>query len=171
MAFRATAPHWWPGTTAVAPVTVTDKRPHRGRPRRNELAPTHTVYRVQVTWGPRDEAAVQTELARRSTLVLITTWPATRSEAAALLREYKAQTSVEQRFHFLEDPAFVDAVFLQKPERIQALGYVMLLALLLFRCLERRVRQAPVPFPTAYRGRVAQRLRGRSFCTMAGGSQ
>ncbi len=171
VAFRATAPHWWPGTTAVAPVTVTDKRPHRGRPRRNELAPTHTVYRVQVTWGPRDEAAVQTELARRSTLVLITTRPATRSEAAALLREYKAQTSVEQRFHFLEDPAFVDAVFLQKPERIQALGYVMLLALLLFRCLERRVRQAPVPFPTAYRGRVAQRLRGRSFCTMAGGSQ
>jgi transposase len=35
--------------------------------------------------------------------------------AAALLREYKGQTSVEQRFHFLKDPAFVDAVFLQKP--------------------------------------------------------
>lgn len=46
---------------------------------------------------------------------------------------------MEQRFHFLKDPAFVDAVFLQKPERIQ-----------------RRVRQAPEPFPTAYRGRVAR---------------
>jgi hypothetical protein len=37
---------------------------------------------------------------------------------------------VEQRFHFLKDPAFVDAVFLQNPERIEALGYVMLMMLL-----------------------------------------
>ncbi len=48
----------------------------------------------------------------------------------------------------------MDAVFLQKPERIEALGYVMLMALLLFSCLERRVRQSPTPFPTAYRGAV-----------------
>ena len=93
--FRATVPRWWSGTTTVGPVTVTDKRRHRGRPRRDEAAPTHTVYRVQVTWGPRDEAAVQTELARRSTFVLITTLPATRYDATALLREYKGQTSVE----------------------------------------------------------------------------
>ena len=152
--FQATAPRWWPCTTAVAPVTVLAKRPRRGRPRRDDPAPTHTVYRVQVTWGLQNETAVQTELARRSTFVLITTLPPDRYDAAALLREYKGQTSVEQRFHFLKDPAFVDAVFLQKPERIQALGYVILLALLLFSCLERRVRQAPAPFPTAYRGAV-----------------
>ena len=152
--FRATVPRWWSGTTTVGPVTVTDKRPHRGRPRRDEAAPTHTVYRVQVTWGPRDEAAVQTELARRSTFVLITTLPATRYDATALLREYKGQTSVEQRFHFLKDPAFVDAVFLKKPERIEALGYVMLLALLVFSCIERRVRQSPESLPTTYRGPV-----------------
>ena len=66
-AFRATAPRWWPCRTTVGPVTVTDTRPHRGRPRRDVPAPAHTVYRVRVTWGPRDEAAVQTELARRST--------------------------------------------------------------------------------------------------------
>jgi len=43
-AFRATPPRWWPCTTTVAPVTVTDKRSHP--------APPPTVYRVQVTWGP-----------------------------------------------------------------------------------------------------------------------
>ena len=68
-AFRAAAPRWWPCTTPVGPVTVTEKRARRGRPRRDDPAPTHTVYRVQVTWGPREEAAVQTELERRSTFV------------------------------------------------------------------------------------------------------
>ena len=153
-AFRAAAPRWWPCRTTVGPVTVTEKRAHRGRPRRDDPAPTHTVYRVQVTWGPRDETAVRTELERRSTFVLITTLPTARYDAAALLREYKGQTSVEQRFHFLKDPAFVDAVFLKKPERIEALGYVMLLALLVFSCIERRVRQSPDPLPTTYRGAV-----------------
>ena len=93
---------------------------------------------------------------RKPRFVLITTLPPTRYDAAALLREYKGQTSVEQRFHFLKDPAFVDAVFLKKPERIEALGYVMLLALLVFSCIERRVRQAPEPLPTASRGAVAR---------------
>lgn len=63
--------------------------------------------------------------------VLLTSLPLDRYEAAALLREYKDQTSVEQRCHFPKDPAFVDAVFLKKPERTEALGYVMMLALLL----------------------------------------
>ncbi len=152
--FRTSVPRWWACTTTVAPITVVAKRPRPGRPRRDDPAPTQTVYRVHVTWGPRNEAAVGAELQRRSVFVLITTLPPHRYDAAALLREYKGQTSVEQRFQFLKDPAFVDAVFLQKPERIQALGYVMLLALLLFSCLERRVRQAPAPFPTAYRGAV-----------------
>ena len=154
--FAATAPRWWPCPFTVTPATLTAKRTRPGRPRRDDPAPTHTVYRVTVTWGPRDDAAVRTELARRRTFVLITTLSADQYDAAALLREYKGQTSVEQRFHFLKDPALVDAVFLQQPERIQALGYVMLLALLLFSCLERRVWQAPEPFPTAYRGRVVR---------------
>jgi transposase len=153
--FAGTAPRWWPCYPTVAPITLTDKRARPGRPRRDDPTPTHTIYRVTVTWGSRDDAAVETELARRSTFVPITTLPADRYDTAALLREHKGQTGVAQRFHFLKYPALVDAVFLQKPERIQALGYVMLLALLLFSRLERQVRHAPEPFPTAYRGRVA----------------
>ena len=63
---------------------------------------------------------------------------------------------MEQRFHFLKDPAFVDAIFLTKPERIQALGYVMLLALLLFSVVERRVRAHPAPLPTSKRGNLTR---------------
>lgn len=155
-AFHAQAPCWWPCTPTVTAVTVTGHRSHPGRPRRDEKPPTRTVHRVQITWGPRDEAAVQTELQRRSTFVLITTLSGDRYDARALLEEYKGQTSVEQRFHFLKDPAFVDAVFLKKPERIEALGYVMLMALLLFSTIERRVRQHPDPLPTPSRGRLAR---------------
>lgn len=36
------------------------------------------------------------------------------------------------------------------------LHYVMLLALLVFSCIERRVRQSPEPLPTSYRGAVAR---------------
>ena len=86
-AFRATAPWWWSCTTMVGSVTVTETRARRGRPRRDDPAPTHTVYRVQVAWGPRKAGAVRAELARRSPFVLITTLPATRYDATALLRE------------------------------------------------------------------------------------
>lgn len=155
-AFRATAPRWWPCTTTVGTVTRPAPRPRRGRPRADIPPAGVTTYHVTVAWGPRDETAVRAELQRRSCFVLITSLPVARADAAALLREYKGQTSVEQRFHFLKDPMFVDAIFLKKPERIQALGYVMLLALLLFSVVERRVRAHPAPLPTAKRGRLAR---------------
>ncbi|MGC8488806.1 MAG: hypothetical protein ACP5QO_11425, partial [Clostridia bacterium] len=85
--FQATAPRWWPCTTAVAPITVVAKRPRPGRPRRDDPTSTQTVYRVHVTWGPRNEAAVEAELQRRSVFVLITTLPPDQYDAAALLRE------------------------------------------------------------------------------------
>ena len=33
-------------------------------------------------------------------------------------------------FHFLKDPLFVDALYVKKPERVEALGYVLLMACL-----------------------------------------
>ena len=39
---------------------------------------------------------------------------------------------------------------------MEAVGYVMLMALLLFSCIERRVRQHPTPLPTPSRGRLAR---------------
>lgn len=152
-AFRATAPRWWPGTTTVTGVTRPAVRARRGRPRATEPPPTTTTYRVAVTGGSRDEAAIRAELQRRSAFVLITTLPVVRYDAAALLQEYKGQTSVEPRFHFLKAPACVDAVFLKNPARIEALGYVMLLV---FSVLERRVRQHPAPLPTTKRGNLTR---------------
>lgn len=56
-----------------------------------------------------------------------------------LLIEYKDQNSVESTFKVLKSPAYVDAIFLNKPERMEAFGYIMVLAVLLMNLIERRI--------------------------------
>jgi transposase len=61
--------------------------------------------------------------------------------AGDVLRAYKEQHGVEQNFAFLKDPVIVNSLFLKKPERIEALGLVLLLALLIWRLMERSLRR------------------------------
>ena len=56
------------------------------------------------------------------------------------LRASKEQHGVEQHVAFLTDPLMVHRLFLKKPERIAALGLVLLVALLLWRLGERALR-------------------------------
>jgi transposase len=60
--------------------------------------------------------------------------------AGDVLRAYKEQHGIEQNFGFLKDPLIVNSLFLKKPERIEALGLVLLLALLIWRLIERSLR-------------------------------
>lgn len=48
----------------------------------------------------------------------------------------------------------MDAFFVKKPERVLALGYILLLVCLVFSVLERRVRRTAKPLPTPARGLV-----------------
>ena len=61
--------------------------------------------------------------------------------AKALLSLYKDQHGIEQNFGFLKDPAIVDSIFLKKPERIEVLGMILLIALLIWRLMERSMRR------------------------------
>jgi len=58
-----------------------------------------------------------------------------------VLKAYKQQHGIEQNFSFLKDPVIVNSLFLKKPERIEALGLILLLALLIWRLMERSMRQ------------------------------
>ena len=60
--------------------------------------------------------------------------------ARAVLQAYKEQHGIEQNDGFLKDPLIVNSLFLKKPERIEALGLVFLLALLVWRLVERTLR-------------------------------
>ncbi|RAW77053.1 IS1634 family transposase, partial [Photorhabdus sp. S5P8-50] len=58
-------------------------------------------------------------------------------DMAALLANYKAQQKVERGFRFLKSPEFLtSAIFLKKPERIEALLMVMTCCLMVYAALE-----------------------------------
>jgi len=62
-------------------------------------------------------------------------------DSKAILKTYKDQYGIEQNFGFLKDPVIVNSIFLKKPERIEVLGLVLLLSLLVWRLIEREMRQ------------------------------
>jgi hypothetical protein len=75
--------------------------------------------------------------------VLLTNGPTTgdlAQSAGAILKVSKDQHGTEQHYGFLKAPVMVNSLFLKKPERIEALGLVLLLALLIWRLMERAMR-------------------------------
>lgn len=66
-------------------------------------------------------------------------------DAGRLLRLYKNQSGIEQNFGFLKDPAIVNGIFLKKTTRIEVLGLILLIALLIWRLMERAMRQFTQP--------------------------
>ena len=112
----------------------------RGRPAKNAAPPASTMaYRVEVEVAA-DEAQARAVMLRDGAFVLVHTGRESIS-AADMLRAYKGQSVVETRFPFLKDPAWADVFFLKLPHRVEALGYVLLLALLVWSIWERRIRK------------------------------
>lgn len=117
-------------------------RHKRGRPSKDEVRQTITRYRLAVTVRPNEEA-IAAERCLCGLFVLITSlrdrlaYP-----ARTILAEYKEQHVAERVFSFIKDPTWVGAFCLKKPERIVALGYVLLMASMVYTLLERQVRQA-----------------------------
>jgi transposase len=71
--------------------------------------------------------------------------------AEQILRTYKEQNGIEKNFGFLKNDQIVNALFLKRPERIEALGLILLISLLIWRLIELVMRtelnprQATVP--------------------------
>jgi transposase len=99
-------------------------------------------YGLQVTLQARSEV-MACRLEETGCFVLLTNVPTVGEmahQAGDVLRAYKEQHGIEQNFGFLKDPLIVNSLFLKKPERIEALGLVLLLALLIWRLMERSMR-------------------------------
>ncbi len=60
--------------------------------------------------------------------------------AEKILRTYKDQHAIENNFGFLKDDQIVNAIFLKRPERIEALGLILLISLLIWRLIEHTMR-------------------------------
>ena len=125
-------------------VTV-EERPlyGRGRPSPHKPRPVKALrYRLQTTISPQTERIVRMEK-EAGCFVLLTNVPTVGDlahSARDILTGYKDQHGTEQNYGFLKDPVIVNSLFLKKPERIEALGLILLLALLLWRLMERAMR-------------------------------
>src|SRR5438093_5353929 len=125
-------------------VTV-EERPQYGRGRPSATKPRAVKA---MRYGLQTTISAQTERMARlyeeaGCFVLLTNVPTAGDlahSAGEVLTVYKEQHGTEQNYGFLKDPVIVNSLFLKKPERIEALGLVLLLALLIWRLMERQMR-------------------------------
>jgi len=133
-----------PAAYHLVDVTVEEQPVYgRGRPSSHKPRPVTAMrYRLKTTIRPHTERISRME-AEAGCFVLLTNVPTAghlAHSARELLTVYKEQHGTEQNYGFLKDPVIVNSLFLKKPERIEALGLVLLLALLLWRLMERQMR-------------------------------
>jgi transposase len=126
-------------------VTV-EERPQYGRGRPSATQPRAVKamrYGLQTTISAQTERMAHL-YEEAGCFVLLTNVPTAGDlahNAGEVLTVYKEQHGTEQNYGFLKDPVIVNSLFLKKPERIEALGLVLLLALLIWRVMERALRR------------------------------
>lgn len=122
-----------------------EERPRygRGRPKKNApRIPVATEYVLDTEIVEQHEAiAKRRQLA--GCFVLLSNLPGedeSEYSAEKILRTYKEQHGIERNFSFLKDDQIVNALFLERPERIEALGLILLVSLLIWRLIEQVMR-------------------------------
>jgi transposase len=88
-----------------------------------------------------NQKALRRLKALEGVFVLKTNLPKTSHPTAEVLRTYGKQSHVERRFHHLKGPLAVTPMFLEKPERMAGLLYILVWALLVLALMERQVRR------------------------------
>jgi len=117
------------------------KRKVPGRPANHAQPGYHQFYRVHLKMGELDQKAYALEKEQLSCFVLISNIFQGYS-SYEILKEYKEQTVVENRFKFIKHPLYVGPLWLRRKDRLEALSYVILIALAVYIILQRRVRLA-----------------------------
>jgi transposase len=115
----------------------------RGRPKANGSRSLNGIsYRIRLEIERREDLIKKAEK-EAGCFVLLTNVPLKGNEAMSsrgLLDAYKAQDVVERNFGFLKDELIVNSLFLKSPARIEALGLVLVLSLMIWRLMERTMR-------------------------------
>jgi transposase len=113
----------------------------RGRPSKNAIRPVKEIYyRIVVTVSEHKENIAKLR-EEAGCFVLLTNVPIKEKSGLEILRTYKEQDGIEKNFGFLKDPLVANDTFLKKPRRIEAMGLVLVISLLLWRLMERNMRK------------------------------
>ena len=125
-------------------VKVVEKYTNPGKPTKESPKTVSTKYHALITVEGIDEKLYQEWLRQESCFVLVSNTPEHRLDDIGVLREYKKQWVVEEAFRFLKQPVILGPVCLKDKERIKALIFVLLLAVLVAAYLRHRLLQSLV---------------------------
>ena len=99
-------------------------------------------YKVEAKVTISQEKVTQEQLVAGRFILATNVEDESQLTADEILSKYKDQQSVERGFSFLKDPLFLtDSVFLKSPRRIESLGLIMGLCLLVYTLGQRQLRQ------------------------------
>ncbi len=156
----------------------------RGRPPRNGPRKVASVRYILKARIEEKEEQIRQKREEAGCFVLLTNVPLQGNMAetgSELLQAYKEQHGIERNFSFLKDPVIVNDLFLKKPERIEVLGAVLLMALMVWNLIEHCLRQyikehsvdlpgwdkKPTRRPTAFM--MSTKFLGLTIVSIAGG--
>ena len=117
---------------------TTIKRPV-GRPRKtSDSSEQKSIYTITNTVTP-DQTAIEARIVSECVFVVVST--KLDMSAEAILREYKTQSAVERKFQFMKSPQFVNSLYVDSPRRVEAIGYLMIILMVLLSIAEHVVRR------------------------------
>ena len=132
-------------TRTLIPTVIEESIPgkrRRGRPRTDDPKPVDMIqYRLDIRVEDADDQATELRLKRAATYVLIRNrlkgW---HLDDLDMVAAYGEQWRVEHGFAWLKSEAAINPVFLESPRRIEALGLVYHIALIIHTLIQRGIR-------------------------------
>jgi transposase len=123
----------------IAKVGFFDKK---GRPKKDEI-PTGYEYFIQASATSSMETFEQMAQSKGKFIIATNELDETKLPNERVITHYKGQSKVERGFRFLKDPQFMaSTLFVKKPERVEALLFIMTLCLSVYAAIEYRIRQS-----------------------------
>lgn len=131
--------------SSVTTIQKAKKRARRGRPRKDEEPEYEDAWKISIAFQA-DPGLFDAVLRRETCFVLVTNVPVTegqdREEAdRETLAAYDGQDVVERAFRWAKRPLQFAPVFLEREDRIAALGLVYVVALMVYALIQRDARR------------------------------
>lgn len=135
------------------------KKASKGRPAKNKtneqiLASVKVTAKVSI-----DQQILSEKLEKEMMYILVTNDITRKWSMAELLSTYKRNSVIERNWRCCKSPKmFIDAIYLKNPSRIDALLWLMSLALLLYAAMEYKIRKVmkenDLEIPSIIRGKI-----------------
>ncbi len=124
----------------VKKIEVTVKR-GRGRPRNDEKVQTLEKWVIDVSFTLSSDKVSKRQQSESRYVLATSILDKERLPDDEFLKVYKGQAGVESNFKWAKNPAAVAPIFLNNENRILALGFVYLVALMVYTLMERMIRK------------------------------